>query len=311
MDLTLLEPQLVAVAAFAGVASAVGAILMAARDLIFGRPRLVQDADTLRRFPQTDRTGNPSSIAEFDRWFARVVYFSRLPLSTSAALGLIVLSGILVGGLSYLLLELTEIAILLGVSAGAIVLIVLSIAHRRCMAKIQEQFPMAIDLLARAVRAGESVDQAFALLGTASPEPLATEFRRCSRQLEMGLSVTQTLEGLCDRVGLMDVRIFATTLSVHRETGGRLAETLERLSAVIRDRMAYYRTLKSVTGAGRISVVVITALGPILFAWLFLFQPEYGQRLLDEPIGRMALAYAAVSEAIGLFWVWRLFRSTY
>jgi tight adherence protein B len=132
------------------------------------------------------------------------------------------------------------------------------------------------------VRAGESLDQAMQLVGEAVSEPVASEYRRCAKQLEMGLSVSATMQALSYRINIMDIRIFATALSVHRESGGNLPETLERLAKVIRDRMAYIQHQQSVTASGRISAFIIAVIGPILAGYLFIVQPEYGQGLWSQ-----------------------------
>ena len=96
------------------------------------------------------------------------------------------------------------------------------------------------------------------------------------------------MRALTRRADLMDVRIFATTVSVHRDSGGNLPVTLERLSEVIRDRMTYHRQLRSVTASGRFSALLILAAGPILFLYMFFFQPQYGAALVNDSIGRDA-----------------------
>ena len=93
--------------------------------------------------------------------------------------------------------------------------------------------------------------------------------------------------------------------------GGNLATTLERLAAVIRDRVNYRRQLKAVTGASRVSVYVIAGLGPLLFAWLFVFNPEYGMGLWNDSTGRVMLLYAIISEIVGLAVVGWLLKADY
>ncbi|MGY8769845.1 MAG: type II secretion system F family protein, partial [Pirellulales bacterium] len=161
------------------------------------------------------------------------------------------------------------------------------------------------------VRAGESLDQAMQLVGEAVSEPVASEYRRCAKQLEMGLSVSATMQALSYRINIMDIRIFATALSVHRESGGNLPETLERLAKVIRDRMAYIQHQQSVTASGRISAFIIAVIGPILAGYLFIVQPEYGQGLWNDELGQVLLIGAGVSELIGLFIVSRMLKSAY
>jgi tight adherence protein B len=127
----------------------------------------------------------------------------------------------------------------------------------------------------------------------------------------MGLGVPAVMRTLAARFDLMDVRIFSNALGIHRQAGGNLAVMLERLAAVIRDRMDYHRHLKSVTGAGRLSVMLVLALGPILFTYLFFLQPEYGQSLWKDSLGRGMLVFAAISQTIGLVWVMRVLRRDY
>lgn len=305
-----MEAQLISLVSFAGIASACGAVLLGARDVL--RRRETVQPEVVRRLPRRSRETDQSSLTgRFDHWFERTLYLSGWPLNPQAAMLLHVLVAVLLGGSVFVLTEnplLTGIAAIAGFMA---VLLWMIVSQRRRVAKFSEQLPGALDLLARAVRAGESLDQAIDLVGRSSHEPLATEFRRCSGQLQMGLSLAATMEGLTDRFDLIDVRILANTLATHRDIGGNLAETLERLAEVIRDRRAFRRQLKSVTGAGRFTALFIATLGPLLFGYMFIFQPDYGRKLLEDPLGRTLLTYAVISQLVGLFWVMRLLKSDY
>jgi tight adherence protein B len=168
-----------------------------------------------------------------------------------------------------------------------------------------------LDLMARASRAGESLDQAISLVGEKAPEPLGTEFRRCARQLEIGLSLAATMRALVSRLPLMEVRILATTLTVHRQAGGNLAGTLERMARVVRDRLNHRRQIRSVTAAGRFSATLIAAMGPLVFLFLFTFQREYMDKLLTLPLGNILLLVAVGLEIVGVVWVIRLLRTEY
>jgi len=304
------EAHLISLVSFAGIASACGAVLLGARDVL--RRRETVQPEVVRRLPRRSRETDQSSLTgRFDHWFERTLYLSGWPLNPQAAMLLHVLVAVLLGGSVFVLTEnplLTGIAAIAGFMA---VLLWMIVSQRRRVAKFSEQLPGALDLLARAVRAGESLDQAIDLVGRSSHEPLATEFRRCSGQLQMGLSLAATMEGLTDRFDLIDVRILANTLATHRDIGGNLAETLERLAEVIRDRRAFRRQLKSVTGAGRFTALFIATLGPLLFGYMFIFQPDYGRKLLEDPLGRTLLTYAVISQLVGLFWVMRLLKSDY
>ncbi len=301
-----MDAQLISILSFAGIASACGAVLLGLRDLL--GEKSVAEPKAIRRLPRR-MTEDATGVRKFDRWFERTLYLSGWELSPLAAMLLHLMVAIALGGGVFVFTDnllLTAIAAMIGFT---LVIVTLIISQRRRVQKFSEMFPGSLDLLARAVRAGESLDQAIDLVGRSSRDPLATEFRRVAGQMEMGLSVSAAMQSLTDRMDLIDVRIFGNTVSMHRDIGGNLAHTLERLAEVIRDRQAFRRQLKSVTGAGRFSALFIATLGPLLFAYLFIFQPQYAEALLKDPLGKVMLAYAVVSQLVGLFWVSRLIKS--
>jgi tight adherence protein B len=307
-----MEPSLFALLTFGGVSTGAAAVVLIARDQAIRDVPDRPDATTeLQRFSSPWGVSGEAGIARFDRWFERTVYLSRLPISTATASLFFPFVALLLGGAAFLLSDDFIVALSMAVLGMAVTLGLLVGRAWRCRTQMEAQLPDALDLLSRAVRSGQSFEQAMLLVSESSPEPLAAEFRRCSGHLAMGLSVAATMRAMSDRLHLMDVRILASTLSVHRDSGGSLATTLERLSAVIRDRMAYRRQLRSVTSAGRFSAAIITLLAPLLFVYLFVFQPEYGQALWQDPLGRSMLIYAAISELIGLIWVMRILKNDY
>ncbi|MEC8862399.1 MAG: type II secretion system F family protein [Planctomycetota bacterium] len=215
------------------------------------------------------------------------------------------------GGFVFVLTEEAPVSILTGLLIMPSVMGILVGIRRRRMKKFEQQFPNSLDILARAVRAGESVEQAIELVSKSTQEPVASEYRRCSNQLEMGLSVPATVQSLGDRIGQSDVKIFSSTLAIHRDGGGNLAEALERLASLIRDRLDYRRQMSSVTSGGRFSVLVILVLAPLLFGYLFLIRPEYGMGLWQDPIGRWMLLTSIVGQVLGMFWVSQILKSDY
>ena len=182
-------------------------------------------------------------------------------------------------------------------------------AHRR--GEIREQLPDVMDLLARAVRAGESLDQAVQLVGETIPKPLGPEFRRCARQLEMGLSIDAAVQSMSRRAPVTEIRILASALMVQRRTGGSLPVTLERLSAVIRDRLNYRRQFKASTAAGRVSTMLIGATGPFVAIYLMIWQHDYFQKFLDSLPGQMMLGSAIVLQLVGCAWIFSLLKTDY
>lgn len=310
MDLTL-GPNLIALIAFLGIASALAAIAWGARDL-FGR-NSDEDAapQTLKRLPRFEEEANPGLLRQIDQWLDRTLYWSGLQINGLAASLLVLLVVLAAGGAAFVATENEMFAAVAGLVGFGLVIVSLEVRKRRRLRRYEEQFPAALDLLARAVRAGESVEQAMGVVGEALREPAGPEFQRCAGQLDLGLSLAASMRSLSQRVDQMDTRIFATTLSVHRDSGGNLPITLERLAEVIRDRMSYQRQLRSVTAAGRYSALLIAVIGPLLFGYFFVVHPDYGGKLTNDPVGRYLLVVAIVSEVIGIAWIMRLLRSDY
>lgn len=304
--------SMVAILIFLSIVSGLGAILLGVRELFGARPASVANGGQFRlqRLPRLEQGGQPGPIARFDRWFARVVLESGLAWDTTSAGLLLVLSGMVLGGALFLWAE-QPLAAGWGLLVGSLLPLGYFVRKQRQRRKqLQEQLPLALDMMARGVRAGQSLDQAFDLLGKHGPEPLATEFRRSSQHLEMGLSMPAAMRSFLERVRLDDARIFATTLAVHRETGGNVAQALERLAVVVRDRLSYRRQLRVATGAGRISAILVGAVAPLVFLFFFVFRPEYLRSMFESPMGQSMFVLAIVLELVGLIWTARLLRPT-
>lgn len=310
MDI-LLTPNAITLLSFLGGTSLLAALFWGLRDL--SRPADDPSAKPARliRLPRFQELERPTFVQKIDSWLERSLYWSALPISTTAAAWLAVFIVMTLGGAVFVASENELFAVVAALFGLAGLASFLELRKRQRLSKYEQQFPAALDLLARAVRAGESVEQAMEVVGESLHEPAGIEFQRCAGQLEMGLSLAACMRSLGHRVDQMDTRIFATTLSVHRDAGGNLPVTLERLAEVIRDRMSYQRQLSSVTAAGRYSAMLIASVGPLLFLYFFLLQPQYGSKLTEDPMGRYVLAAAVVSEVIGIAWVMRLIRSDY
>jgi tight adherence protein B len=266
----------------------------------------------LTRLPLDRRAPAPrTAIGRFDHWFYRLIVESGVAWTPVTAVLAMVFLGILVGGVVLLTSD-APLAATIGVLIGmAVALMLIMNVRGRRIRRLHEQLPPALEMLARAVRAGESLDQAINLAGEKSPEPLAIEFRRCANQLAMGLSMECVMKSLVHRVRMTDMKIFTTTLTIHRQTGGNLAWTLERLAGVVRERLTYRRQMRATTAAGRMSSSLIAAIGPLLFIYLFFAEPEYVRGLTVTPLGQSLLMMAIFLEIVGLIWIARMLRTDY
>ncbi len=182
----------------------------------------------------------------------------------------------------------------------------LRIRRKRRFAAFEEGFPEAIDLLARAARAGHSLSSGFEVVGEEGEEPVASEFRQVFEEQRFGLPVQDALLGLADRVDLVDVRIFVTSVLIQRESGGNLAENLDGLSSVIRSRFRFRRDVKTKTAHGRMTGMIVAAAPVVAGVGMWILNPEYMEPLFVEPAGRMLLLTGVIMMAFGFLVIRRM-----
>lgn len=162
-------------------------------------------------------------------------------------------------------------------------LVVFNIMAQRRRKKMQEQFPVALDIFVRALRSGHPVSSAIDLLTTEMEDPIGSEFGLVSDEVAYGMSLNDALEDMAERWDLEDIRMFVTSLSVQNETGGNLAEVLDNLSTVIRSRAALYLKVRALSSEGRMTGWLLTALPIIAFVSLFMINPEFYLSVAEEP----------------------------
>src|SRR5437588_2046243 len=167
--------------------------------------------------------------------------------------------------------------------------------------KIEELFPEAIDTLARAVRAGHAFTTALEMISNEIAEPLAGEFRQLFEEQKFGMPVRDALMNLTERVPLVDVKFFVTAVMLQRETGGNLAEILDNLSYVIRERFKIQRQVKVYTAPGRLTMVLLMGLPPLIVIIMLTMNPGFIRPLFDDPIGHALLVAGIALLTIGYF----------
>ncbi|MEZ4415825.1 MAG: type II secretion system F family protein [Gemmatimonadota bacterium] len=178
--------------------------------------------------------------------------------------------------------------------------------RRKRMNAFEAHFPEAIDLLTRSIRAGHGVSTGLGMVAEEAAEPVAGEFRQVFEELRYGLPLDEALKSLSDRVSLPDVRIFATALLIQRDVGGNLAEILDKLSEVIRERFTFRRQLRTHTAQGRMTGIVLGAAPFVAGGGMFLLNPDYMRPLFEEPFGRLLLSFALGMQVIGFFVIRRI-----
>ena len=171
---------------------------------------------------------------------------------------------------------------------------------RKRLEKFEEQFPEAIDLIARALRAGHALPTALQMVADEIPQPVGEEFKLLFEQHSYGLSLPEALRGFGDRVPLLDARFFVTAVMTQREMGGNLSEVLDKLSAVIRERFKVKRQVRVISAHGRITGMVLGFLPPATAGILFIISPGHMALLFNDPIGLYMVAVAVVLQVIGV-----------
>jgi tight adherence protein B len=189
---------------------------------------------------------------------------------------------------------------------GSMPIVFLSYKANQRMNRFQRDFPDAMDMMTRAIRAGHALGSAVRLVGEEMRDPVGPEFARVAEEMRLGRDIGEALGGLEDRVPAEDVRFFCTAVSIQRTTGGNLAEVLDRLSEVIRERYKLLSHARVLSTQHRWSAILV-GLSPIVFAVLFqLLHPDYFTAFFESPSAPTFLALGLAFEAAGFFWVWRI-----
>ena len=171
------------------------------------------------------------------------------------------------------------------------------------IAKFEEQFPDALDLVSRAIRAGHAFQAAIGMAAEELASPAGPEFKKVFDQQNFGLPLRDALNALAERVPLVDVKFFVTAVAIQRDTGGNLAEILDNLAHVVRERFKIRRQVRVHTAHGRFTGYVLLALPPALGVVLSQIAPEQMQLLFRERMGQTMLIAAMVMQTVGFIWI--------
>jgi len=219
----------------------------------------------------------------------------------------IVMSAVIGGLVGFLLASLfitqpfaKPLAMLMGLAAPFVYL-----RHKasKRLKRFEEQFPEALDLLSRAIRAGHAFQTAMGMVADELPEPVGPEFKKTFDQQNYGLPLKDALNELADRIGLLDVRFFVTAVLIQRDTGGNLSEILDNLAHVVRERFKILRQVRVHTAHGRFTGYVLLALPAVLACALMFINPEHMGLLFKERMGQIMVLGAIVMQTIGYFWI--------
>jgi|SRR5688572_13222398 len=219
--------------------------------------------------------------------------------------GILLVSGALaaLGLLGVLLFSPVASAAPAGLLLGALPVLFLLQRRSARIKKFEEQFPEALDLLSRALRAGHAFQTSLGMVADEVSEPVGPEFKKTFDQQNFGLPLKECLFELADRMPLLDVRFFATAVTIQRETGGNLAEILDNLAYVVRERFKILRQVRVHSAHGRFTGYVLLALPAVLGIILSYLSPDHMNTLFTEPMGKTMLLGAGVMQFVGYIWI--------
>jgi tight adherence protein B len=221
--------------------------------------------------------------------------------------GGVVLASLVVGAgaafVTSLFVRFAIVVLVVGLVGTAVPVIWLIRARSSRLKRFEEQFPEALDLLSRAIRAGHAFQTSLGMVASELPAPVGPEFKKTFEQQNFGLPLRDAMNQLSERVPLLDVRFFVTAVSIQRDTGGNLAEILDNLAHVVRERFKIRRQVRVHTAHGRFTGYVLMALPAFLAVMLSRLNPEMMDLLFKERMGQMMLGGAVLLQTVGYFWI--------
>lgn len=248
----------------------------------------------LRKNDPSRFAGIPGLSAAFQRKLGRSLLMASVPYGLATVLtlmatafgGAVVVISLLAKASGYDL-SLGIMVMVVAVSAAgtiAVPLLIINLLANRRRKRMQDQFPVALDIFVRALRSGHPVASAIELLTTELEDPIGSEFGLVSDEVTYGADLTEALQAMAERWDIEDIRMFVVSLAVQTETGGNLAEILENLSHVIRARAAMYMKVRSLSSEGRMTGWLLTALPIFTFVVLFSTSPSFYLDVAKDPI---------------------------
>jgi tight adherence protein B len=229
--------------------------------------------------------------------------------------GTFVLASFAVGSVaavfSWMAFKVLAVSMVLGIAAACLPLVYVRFKRKKRLETFEDQFPEAIDLIARALRAGHALTTGLGMVADEIPAPVGEEFRRLYDEQNFGMSLPDAMRAMAERVPVLDARFFVTAVLTQREAGGNLSEVLDNLSSVMRERFKLKRQVRVVSAHGRLSAWIMSLMPPVLAAFLFTVAPSFMSTLWEDPWGVQLMLVAGVLQVIGAFTISRMVRIEY
>jgi tight adherence protein B len=310
-----MSPIIVSIAVFFGVAAFVGAVAFMMRGdkeaeveqrlsaLTAGKKnRGKADATQYKELLNAMKSDSGGSIEKFvSRYLNLRLLFEQANVQMTVANFVVICAslgavGIVlpsIGGFS------VALAPLMALFLAVLPILWLLIKRKRRLKAFAAQLPQALELIARALRAGHSLAAGFSLVAQEMSDPIGGEFSRTFEEQNLGKPLEEALEDLTKRIPNLDLKFFATAIVLQRQTGGDLAEILDKIGHLIRERFQIWGQVQALTGEGRLSGIVLLALPPALFAVVYRMNPDYLMLLFTDELGKKMLVGGIVSQLFG------------
>jgi tight adherence protein B len=233
------------------------------------------------------------------RPFRLMIERSGLPITIELVLVASVLGGLLAFLVVLLLTSLQWVGGVAAVAVAALPFLIVRIAESRRVQQFEEQFPQAIDLIASALRAGHAFTTGVLMVADEVQDPLGAEFRLLYEHQNYGMPVPDALKAFSRRVPLLDARFFVTAVLTQREAGGNLAEVLDNLAEVIRERSRVKRQVRVASAHGRITGWILSVMPPLLAGVITIVAPEHMRTFVNDPLGVRMIIVALILQVIG------------
>jgi len=222
----------------------------------------------------------------------------KIPVGTFLLLSLVLFSvGIIAGKILHWP---TILSVVVGIGLLTVPNLVVDIKRRRRLKRFMNHFPEALEMFARSLRAGHSFTGAIQLVAQEMPDPIGPEFSKVFEEQNLGIPLRQALIGMTDRIDILDVKFFITAILIQRETGGNLAEIIDKIAYVIRERFRVQGQLKIFTAQARLSGIILSFLPIGVAVFIGIMNPEYLKPLWLESTGKIMITVAVIMQIFGM-----------
>ncbi|MSQ95613.1 MAG: type II secretion system F family protein [Gemmataceae bacterium] len=270
-------------------------------DMLTGRRKRDDEANTILKKTALDR--DKKSL--FEALTPNIVSLQKLIVQADANItpSTFMVISLILGVLGFTASWLAGVKIYLAPLLGILLVMVpfAWLLHQRAsrMKTFASQLPESLELVARALRAGHSLAAGLHVVAEEMPKPIADEFNRVYEEQNLGIPIDEALKSMCERVPNLDLRFFVTSVCIQRVTGGDLAEILDKIGYVIRERFKILGMVKALTAEGRLSGVILMALPFLLFLIMLHIKYDYVEKLWTHPLGVKMAATALVMQLFG------------